>query len=186
MGCFWGPQSSLSKLDGVKSVVAGYTGGKNLKPSYKSVCGGDGHKEAVCITYDDTVLSYESLLQEYFSYWRSQKGIPPLDSQYAPSIWTASDSERDLAVSLMSPEEIKKGIHKIEPRADFFKAEEYHQNYETKQKPRFVLLGAGLLVDLLPNQDPWVYKLGAALTCTYIAITLGERLLFSKVEKVVA
>ena len=54
MGCFWAPQKTFDKVNGVLRTRVGYTGGSNPNPTYKSVCGGDGHYEAVRVEFDDT------------------------------------------------------------------------------------------------------------------------------------
>ena len=183
MGCFWGPQERLSGLEGVRECIAGYTGGMDAAPTYGSVCGGDtGHVEAVRVTYDDEVISLETLLQNYLSYWRSQKDVSLLKRQYSPNVWVENEGDIEAFKKLLTSEEQDKGVHGISTLAPFYRAEGYHQNYEKKQRPRYLLLGISLAIDLLPNQDPLLYKIGAVMTLAYIAVVLGERLLQGKVE----
>ena len=185
MGCFWGPQEQLSKLEGVSECIAGYTGGTETSPTYSSVCGGDtGHVEAVRVRFNDDVISLEMLLQIYLSHWRSQRNVvvSSIKRQYSPQVWLESESDIDAFRKLLTPMEMNTyGVSRLAP---FYKAEEYHQNYEVKQRPRYLLLGIALVIDLLPNQDPLVYKVGAALTLVYIGVVFSERLLQGKVQEV--
>lgn len=185
MGCFWGPQERLSGLEGVRECVAGYTGGTDAAPTYGSVCNGNtGHVEAVRVTFDDDVLPLETLLQTYLSHWRSQKDVTSLKRQYSPNVWLESGSDVDVFKNLLTSEELDKGIHGVSTLAPFYRAEGYHQDYEKKQRPRYFLLGVSLVIDLLPNQDPLLYKIGATMTLAYIAIVLGERFLQGKVAAI--
>ena len=67
-GCFWGVEYNFSKLEGVSEVVSGYSGGKTSNPTYEQVCSNSTeHAEVVMINYDETVISYEDLLE---SFWK--------------------------------------------------------------------------------------------------------------------
>ena len=182
MGCFWQPELLLRKLDGVTDVVSGYCGGKNTSPTYKTVCDGDGHLEAVLVKYDSEKISYEKLLQVYFDYWASQSSVPK-DGQYAPRIWYKDESELEL-VRTLAPRGSGAYV-RPEPATKFYAAEAYHQNFENKQVPRRLALFVAIVLDLIPNADTNLSKIGAALTVGYIAITIGERVLGSKVQEVV-
>ncbi|MEZ5000482.1 MAG: bifunctional methionine sulfoxide reductase B/A protein [Bacteroidales bacterium] len=74
-GCFWGVEYYLEKMDGVKSVVSGYTGGKVKNPSYKEVCTGKtGHAEAVKVIFDPAVVSYGEIARMFWRYMTTQVG----------------------------------------------------------------------------------------------------------------
>src|SRR5688572_7020058 len=100
-GCFWCMEPPYEKLNGVKSVVSGYTGGSTKNPTYEEVSnGGTGHYEAVLITYDPRRVSYATLLEIF---WRN---VDPLDAngqfcdkgdQYRAAIFYRNDAERRLA-----------------------------------------------------------------------------------------
>ena len=185
-GCFWGPQNRLSKLPGVNSCIAGYIGGSNMQPTYKSVCGGDGHFEAVQVVYDDSILSFKALFENYLDYWRTKgSALPPKGSQYSPCLFVESIEELEYARAAMTDNELKH--HTIVLRNidkhPFFSAEGWHQNYEEKQRPRNVLLALGVFLDLWPGAPVSLHQTGAALTCFYIVVTLAERYLQNKVEK---
>src|SRR6056297_267497 len=100
-GCFWCMEPPFKKLDGVASVVAGYTGGRRENPTYEEVCAGTtGHAEAVRIRYDETKITYRELLEVF---WRN---IDPLDeggqfadrgSQYRTAIFYHDEEQRRMA-----------------------------------------------------------------------------------------
>lgn len=140
-GCFWCMEPPFKNIKGVREVITGYTGGHKVNPSYEDVCSGKtGHFEAVQVTYDPSVLSYQKLLDIF---WDS---IDPTDpsgqfadrgTQYQTAIFYHNDKQRHIA------EESKKKIEesgiygkpivvKILNASTFYRAEEYHQNYYKK------------------------------------------------------
>jgi peptide-methionine (S)-S-oxide reductase len=171
MGCFWAPQKRFDALRGVLSTQVGYTGGTNLLPSYTSVCQGDGHIEAVRIEYDTDVITYEDLLDEFYS--QDKSSLLSQKGQYRSSIFYHSGEQKAAAIARGDNE----GLTIFREKAPFFVAEDYHQKYEQKQFPRLAVLGTGFIIDVIPNMNPVVYKLGAALTFGYIGVFLLERIL---------
>jgi peptide methionine sulfoxide reductase msrA/msrB len=151
-GCFWCMTPPFKKLAGVKEVVAGYTGGSKQKPTYEEVSAGTtGHLEAVEVTYDPGEVSYEQLLD---AFW---KNVDPTDaggqfadrgSQYHTAIYYHNEKQKKLA------EESKVQLDKsgkfsrpvvtaVLPAAEFYPAEEYHQDYDQKNPVRYKLYKAG-------------------------------------------
>ncbi|MDQ7825865.1 MAG: peptide-methionine (R)-S-oxide reductase MsrB [Candidatus Eremiobacteraeota bacterium] len=147
-GCFWCMEAAFKDLPGVERVVSGYTGGTGANPTYEEVSSGrTGHFEAVEITYDPSRISYGELLNEF---WRH---IDPTDGggqfadrgpQYRTAIFYASEEQRTRA------EESKKGLEKsgifsrpvateLLKAAPFYPAEEYHQQYTSRQPLRYKL-----------------------------------------------
>jgi peptide-methionine (S)-S-oxide reductase len=144
-GCFWCTEADFDKVPGVISTTSGYIGGKTANPSYEQVSmGNTGHAEAVQVVYDPGTVSYEKLLDVF---WRS---IDPLvkdqqfcdhGDQYRSAIFYGNEQEKQLA------EGSKKAVEeKFKPRAvfaqivaagPFYKAEEYHQDYYTKNPVRY-------------------------------------------------
>ena len=137
-GCFWCEESNFEKIDGVVSVISGYTGGHVDNPTYREVCSeSTGHRESFKVTYDKDQLSYNDLLQIY---WRT---IDPTDAggsfhdrgeSYTSAIFVANDEQRKLATEsrkwLMESGRFKKPV--VTPILDaktFYEAEGYHQNY---------------------------------------------------------
>lgn len=151
-GCFWCMEHLFEQLDGVVEVVSGYSGGDNENPSYEEVSAGStGHAEAIQVYYDPEKISYEELVEQF---WRS---IDPTDaggqfadrgSQYRTAIFYHDDEQRMQAKdSLRKLEESgkfdKQITTQIEEFANFYPAEEYHQDYHEKNPLRFNLYKKG-------------------------------------------
>jgi peptide methionine sulfoxide reductase msrA/msrB len=151
-GCFWCMESPYEKLDGVKEVISGYTGGQKEDPTYKEVSAGTtGHAEAVEVIFDPTKVSYEELLEVF---WRQ---IDPTDpggqfadrgSQYRSAIFYLNDEQRALAEK--SKENLDKSdrfdnpvVTEIVPASRFYRAEDYHQDYYRKNPVRYKLYRYG-------------------------------------------
>ena len=111
----------------------GYTGGENPSPTYKSVCSGDGHTEALQIEYDPSVIDYEALLTKF---WSEHSYSNNFQTQYKSAIWAHSDEQRRIA------EETKKAMQgkgrrvatEVFDQQPWHDAEEYHQKYIAKRK----------------------------------------------------
>jgi peptide methionine sulfoxide reductase msrA/msrB len=145
-GCFWCMVPPFEKLDGVKEVVSGYTGGHKVNPTYEEVsAGGTGHVEAIEVTYDPAKVTYEKLLGVF---WRQ---INPTDaggqfvdrgSQYVSVIFYHNEEQKRLAEK--SKKELEQSEHfdkpivtEIRPAGPFYRAEEYHQDYWKKNPIRY-------------------------------------------------
>jgi len=145
-GCFWCLQSAFEKLDGVEKVIVGYTGGSGDKPTYQNYTN-KGHLEAVKIIYDPSKLSYNQLLN---TLWRN---INPTDaqgqfvdrgSQYRSAIFYRNETQKQQA--LTSKDQLKKSnkftkpiVTEIIEELPFYKAEDYHQDYQKKNPIRYKL-----------------------------------------------
>ncbi len=145
-GCFWCMVQPFAKLSGVRSVVAGYTGGHVASPTYEQVCSGrTGHYEAVQVSYDPDVVSYEKLLDVF---WEQ---IDPTDpqgqfadkgSQYKTAIFYHDEQQRAAAEESRSALD-RSGRYgrsiatQILPAVIFFPAEEYHQDYYKKNPEHY-------------------------------------------------
>jgi len=145
-GCFWCMETPFEKLEGVHAVVSGYTGGHQPDPTYEEVCRGTtGHAEAVQISFDPAVISYEELLQVF---WRQ---IDPTDAggqfvdrgtQYRSEIYyhdqeqrhAATASKKALAESGRFDEEL---VTEITAASDWYPAEDYHQDFYKKKPQRY-------------------------------------------------
>jgi peptide methionine sulfoxide reductase msrA/msrB len=145
-GCFWCMEPPFEKLDGVKDVVSGYTGGKEVDPTYKEVGSGrTGHTEAVEVTFDPGVISYSEILEIF---WRN---MDPTDStgqfvdrgaQYRSGIFYHDKRQREIAESskdaLMKSGRFQRPIvTEITKAGPFYRAEEYHQDYYKKNPLRY-------------------------------------------------
>ncbi len=141
-GCFWGIEEAFMKLKGVVSTRVGYTGGKFPDPSYEQVCSGKtGHAEAVEVTFDPSVVSYEKLLDVFWSIHDpsslNRQG-PDIGTQYRSAVFYLSEEQRSKALKsrsdLAGTGSVKGGIvTEIVPAGDFYQAEDYHQKYFRKR-----------------------------------------------------
>lgn len=137
-GCFWCTEAVFKRLKGVNYVISGYTGGETKNPSYEEVSTGDtGHAEAVQITYNPKIISYEKLLDIFWAthdpttYNRQGSDI---GNQYRSVIFYHDKNQKEKALrskdKMGASEELKsKIVTEIIPFADFYNAEDYHQNY---------------------------------------------------------
>ena len=140
-GCFWGVEASFQKIKGVMSTTVGYMGGKIKNPTYEQVCTDKtGHAEVVQITYNPSVISYEKLLDVFWSIHdptQLNRQGPDTGTQYRSVIFYHSDEQKKIAEQSKQKQTAK---HKkeiateITPAKEFYPAEEYHQKYFEKNK----------------------------------------------------
>lgn len=138
-GCFWGVEDAFRHVKGVTATAVGYTGGHTEDPTYARVCDHDtGHAEAVLVEFDPKQVSYQRLLDLFFANHDpttlNRQG-PDHGDQYRSAIFTFSDVQAAAAKSTATREEKKLGktvVTAITPAAAFWKAEEYHQQYDEK------------------------------------------------------
>lgn len=140
-GCFWCTEAIFKRLKGVENVVSGYTGGTIPNPTYEQVCGGKtGHAEAIQITFDPSVISYEKLLEVFFKLHDptalNQQGND-IGTQYRSAIFYHDEEQKRVAEELKDKLE-KSGYYQnkivteIVPFTNFYLAESYHQDYYKK------------------------------------------------------
>lgn len=137
-GCFWCTEAIFTQLRGVEKVVSGYIGGEIPNPSYDAVCTGTtGHAEALQIHFDPEQISYETLLEVF---WHTHDPTTlnrqgnDVGTQYRSAIFYHNDEQKQLAtVSKALLEESKYYpdpiVTEITAAAEFYPAEDYHQNY---------------------------------------------------------
>ena len=142
-GCFW-CITPFFKIYGAEEVVSGYSGGDEEDPTYDEVkAQRTGHRETVKVIYDDSRVSYETLLDIFL------ENIDPYDAEgqfidrghsYSPAVYYCTDEERETA--LRSIERLDAGSGRknriaVEPFRFFVRAEEYHQDYYLKNPEAF-------------------------------------------------
>ena len=150
-GCFWGVEDTFRQVPGVVATAVGYTGGHTEDPTYESVCSHTtGHAEAVLVEFDPKKVSYETLLNVFFANHdpttMNRQG-PDVGDQYRSEIFTFSPAQRLAALDKKTREqsERKKRIATlVEPIGRFYKAEEYHQQYDEKTGTHSCPLPRGL------------------------------------------
>jgi peptide-methionine (S)-S-oxide reductase len=145
-GCFWCTEAVFQQLKGVQSVVSGYSGGSVKSPTYRQVCTGrTGHAEAVQVTYDPSVISYEELLEVFWKMHdpttRDRQGND-VGPQYRSVIFYHTDEQKRLAEHYkqkLDASGLFAGpiVTEIVPFTEFYRAEGYHQNYfsENQRQP---------------------------------------------------
>ena len=138
-GCFWCLEAVYENVKGVKDVVSGYAGGHTENPDYRSVCTGQtGHAEVVQITYDPEVVSFEDLLEIFWTIHDpttlNRQGAD-VGTQYRSVIFYHDEKQKEIAER--SKERAQKRfaapiVTQIVPFTKFWPAEEYHQDYFRK------------------------------------------------------
>ena len=135
-GCFWCTEAVFLDVIGVKSVESGYTGGNSVNPTYKQVCGGDtGHAEAIRVTFDPEVLSYDELLDIFFAIHdptQLNRQGNDIGTQYRSAIFPQDEAQREAAqaaIARANEQNDGKVVTTIEPKAEWYPAEDFHQDY---------------------------------------------------------
>ncbi len=142
-GCFWGVEATFRRTRGISATAVGYEGGDLEHPSYQAVCtGSTGHAEVVEVEYDPKVLSYEELLDIFWSCHDPttlDRQGPDFGSQYRSAIFY-HDPAQETAARISKEKLEASGRHRsaivteIVPAAPFYRAEEYHQQYLEKRR----------------------------------------------------
>ncbi|WP_426483906.1 peptide-methionine (S)-S-oxide reductase MsrA [Flavobacterium sp. 2] len=142
-GCYWCVEAVYENLDGVKSVVSGFSGGNVPNPTYEEVCTGEtGHAEVVQITYDKNVTDINEIFKVFFTVHDpttlNRQGAD-VGTQYRSVIFYKNEEQKKAAQSIIA--ELNKAkvysnpiVTKVEPFKVFYKAEDYHQNYYANNK----------------------------------------------------
>ncbi len=150
-GCFWGVEAAFREVKGVISTRVGYTGGHAKNPTYEEVCSGKtGHAEAVEVVFDPLAVSYQELLDLFWSIHdptQLNRQGPDYGTNYRSAIFYHTPAQKILA------EESRKRIAEsgrygrrpvvteIMPASPFYPAEEYHQQFYEKQGRRSCRVG---------------------------------------------
>lgn len=136
-GCFWGVQAYFNQMEGVKFTEVGYANGKTIDPSYDEVSQGSGHVEAVAVCFDSNILPTRHLIKRYFEILENSKLYKDKTRkhQYQAAIFWQNNAQEEL---------IKKEVEKyydqtenpidldLSPLRNFYRAEDKHQNYLSK------------------------------------------------------
>ncbi|HEY6110351.1 MAG TPA: peptide-methionine (S)-S-oxide reductase MsrA, partial [Gemmatimonadales bacterium] len=138
-GCFWGVDAVFKHVRGVVHVVSGYAGGNAADPTYELVSTGTtGHAESVEVTYDPAQISYDQLLEVFFTVahdptQRNRQG-PDVGTQYRSAIFYVDSAQRSSALRFIAKLNARRVypapiVTEVVPLAAFYPAEAYHQNY---------------------------------------------------------
>jgi methionine-S-sulfoxide reductase len=140
-GCFWGVEAYFRRVKGVVQTMVGYSGGTTKNPSYEQVCGGGtGYAESVLVEFDPSIVSYERLL---YHFWKIHDPTQvdrqgnDVGSQYRSAIFAHSEEQREAAersrAELERSGKFREPVAtRIEPASEFWRAEDYHQDYLTQ------------------------------------------------------
>ncbi len=141
-GCFWGVQGVFQHVKGVTNAVSGYAGGDRKSADYEAVSSGrTGHAESVQVTYDPRQISYGRVLQIFFSVAHDPTQLnrqgPDTGTQYRSAIFPLNADQAEIAkayiAQLDQAKAFKKAIvTKVEPDRSFYPAENYHQDFLTR------------------------------------------------------
>ena len=139
LGCFWGPERKFGEIKGVTKTEVGYCGGKNKETTYQEVCTGTtGHAEVVKIDFDESIISYEGIINLFFDFHDpttlNRQG-PDIGNQYRSEIFYANISQEKIAEKVLEKRNVDfkgKIVTKISEVLNYCKAEEYHQKYLMK------------------------------------------------------
>jgi len=141
-GCFWGVQAVFQHVKGVTSATSGYSGGTVKNPSYEQVSSGEtGHAESVQIVYDPSKITLGRLLKVFFSVAHDPTELnrqgPDTGTQYRSIVFFSNTDQQRIAQSYVDQLNQSKVfaspiVTQIVPLKDFYRAEDYHQNYATE------------------------------------------------------
>lgn len=132
-GCFWCTEAIFKRLKGVESVASGYADSEVENPSYERVSSGSsGAAEAVQLTFDPQKISYEKLLEIFWATHDpttlNRQGSD-VGTQYRSSIFYHDEKQKEAAEKSKTAQSNSKIVTDIAPLKNFYKAEDYHQNY---------------------------------------------------------
>jgi len=136
-GCFWCVEAAFERVRGVREVVSGYAGGQTEDPSYRAVCSGStGHAEVVQVTYDPDAVSYEDLLEVFFTVHSPEtedRQGPDVGSQYRSIVLYHDEAQREAVeryvADLEASGEYDDIVTEVTRLETFYRAEEKHQDY---------------------------------------------------------
>lgn len=145
-GCFWGVEVAFRNVPGVTDTAVGYMGGTVANPTYEQVCTDrTGHAEVVQVEYDPDELSYEQLLDTFWEVHdptqRNRQG-PDVGTQYRSAVFFHTPEQQEQALASKARIQAQQAdpvVTEIVPASDFWRAEEYHQQYLVKRDRKSVV-----------------------------------------------
>jgi peptide-methionine (S)-S-oxide reductase len=176
-GCFWGVQGVFQHVEGVTSAVSGYAGGAADTARYEMVGSNTtGHAEAVRVTFDPRRITYGRILQIYFSVAHDPTELdrqgPDVGTQYRSAIFPTTPEQAHVAEAYIAQLNQARVfgtpvVTKIEPGRDFYPAEDYHQDFLTRN-PRhpYIVVNDLPKIDRLERLFPGLYRETPVLAAT--------------------
>jgi len=167
-GCFWGVEEAFRNVKGVLSTSVGYVGGTQENPTYQDVCTDKtGHAEVVQIEFDPSEVSYDQLLDVFWSNHNpttlNRQG-PDVGTQYRSAIFYTSDEQKKTATDFIAAVQNAKVFSKpvvteVAPLDAFYEAESYHQNYLASHTDEpYIVYNDLPKLDALKKKFPELYK----------------------------
>lgn len=142
-GCFWCTEAIFQRLKGVEKLTSGYTGGSLKNPTYNEITTGTtGHAEAIQITFDSSVISYQEILEVFFATHDpttlNRQGYD-VGTQYRSAIFYNSEAQKGTAeefIKVLTEAKVFESliVTEVTPLEIFYEAEDYHQNYYNNNK----------------------------------------------------
>ena len=168
-GCFWGVEGVFEHVKGVKSATSGFAGGTVAAPSYETVStGATGHAESVRVVYDPAVISYDQLLEVFFTVAHDPTQLnrqgPDTGPQYRSIVFYADSSQHQQAEAYVAKLSAAKTfsrpiVTEIAPLGKFYPAESYHQHYmERHPYQPYILINDAPKVAHLRTEFPALYQ----------------------------
>ncbi len=165
LGCFWGAEKAFWFVPGVYVTAAGYAGGYTPNPTYEEVCSGrTGHNEVVLVVFDPKVVSYDALLKRFWEGHNPTQGMRQgndVGTQYRSSIFTYSQEQKRKAEASKAAYEAALKDRGYSPvtteivdAPEFYFAEDYHQQYLSKNPSGYCGLGGTGVTCPIGIQEP--------------------------------
>jgi peptide-methionine (S)-S-oxide reductase len=168
-GCFWGVEAVFEHLKGVSSATSGYAGGSASSPSYEQVSSGaTGHAEAVLVVYDPAEISYDQLLQIFFTVAHDPTQLnrqgPDVGTQYRSAVFYRNAAQRQATegyIAKIREARLYPGavVTEVAPLRAFHDAEPYHQNYLVRHPTQpYIVINDAPKLEHLRRQFPALYR----------------------------
>jgi peptide-methionine (S)-S-oxide reductase len=168
-GCFWGVEAVFEHLAGVSSATSGYAGGSAASPTYEQVSSGDtGHAEAVLVVYDPGQISYDQLLQIFFTVAHDPTQLnrqgPDVGTQYRSAVFYRNAAQREATERYIAKiREAKlypgKIVTEVSPLRAFHQAEAYHQDYLVRHPTQpYIVINDAPKLEHLRREFPALYR----------------------------
>ena len=138
-GCFWGVEEIFRTTNGIRDTKVGYSGGHKINPTYEEVCTGNtDHAEVVKIEYDESVITYDQILNIFFENHDptqlNRQGVD-IGTQYRSSIFYNNENQKfesEQKLNSLQGDYNNNIVTEIKKATEFYLAEEYHQQYVAK------------------------------------------------------
>jgi len=168
-GCFWGVEAVFEHLKGVSSATSGYAGGLVPSPSYEQVSSGaTGHAEAVLVVYDPAEISYDQLLQAFFTVAHDtsqlNRQVPDVGTQYRSAVFYRNAAQRQATegyIAKIREARLYRGaiVTEVAQLRGFHAAEAYHQDYLVRHPTQpYIVINDAPKLEHLRREFPALYR----------------------------